>query len=267
MFALGTEVSIEGQGAEALWSELAELEATLTRFKPSALTELNASGRLEHPPTVLVEALTHALKVAKETNGLVTPLILPALKWAGYKDSFKSAQVTEGEPPAVAQWQAVRVSKDVISLPQGAELDLGGTAKTWIVERLSQHLTGEFVIDAGGDIFLKRSELSPIDLEQPFEKGTYQLLLPPGTFGIASSSLLKRAWKGGHHLIDPRTAKPLSSRWVQTTAVGPSLCTAEVMTKLIFLEAYERLEPGYLYLAFDQEGQLWRFEEGMWTVA
>ncbi|MCA9835320.1 MAG: FAD:protein FMN transferase [Trueperaceae bacterium] len=266
MYALGTEVMISGQGAEGAWEELEQLEATLTRFKPSKLTELNQQGSLNHPPEVLLEAVEHALEIAKSTHGLVTPLILPALKWAGYKECFQAAQVEAGLPPDVADWADVELSGELIRLPQGAELDLGGTAKSWIVERISRHLSGNFVIDAGGDVWLKREELSPIDLEHPFAGESCQLLLPPGQFGIATSSLLKRAWRGGHHLIDPRTSRPLSSRWVQVTAIGPSLCTAEVMTKLIFLGAEESLEKGYVYLAFDQQGQLWRYEESWYLV-
>jgi len=45
----------------------------------------------------------------------------------------------------------------------------------------------------------------------------------------------------GHHLIDPRTARPLISALVQVTAIAPRLTDAEVLNKLAFLDV-EKLD-------------------------
>lgn len=237
MRALGTEVSIEGPGAGDVAAEIVRLESILTRFRPSPLTELNAVGRLADPPAELVEALRWALEVAGATDGLVTPLVGPLLAWHGYARSWPDVDAPRpGRPPAIASADAVDVRADLVDLPPNATLDLGGTAKSWIVERAAQRFRGPFVIDAGGDVWLDRPEPSEIEVDPVAGGAPWHLRLPPGRWGVATSSVLGRAWPGAHHLVDPRTRRPAAGRWVQATVVARSLRLAEVATKLVLLD-------------------------------
>ncbi len=237
MRALGTDVSVTGSGAERVAAEVARLEAILTRFRPSPLTELNAAGRFPDPPTELVEALRWALEVAGATDGLVTPLVGPLLAWHGYGRSWPDVVAPRaGLPPALASADEVGVRADLVVLPPGAALDLGGTAKSWIVERASERFRGPFVIDAGGDVWLDRPEPSEVDVDPVAGGAPWHLRLPPGRWGVATSSVLGRAWPGAHHLVDPRTRRPATGRWVQATVVARSLRLAEVATKLVLLD-------------------------------
>ncbi len=266
--ALGTEVRIAGVGAEAAAAELERLEALLTRFRPSPLTRLNAAGRLSSPPPELVDALRHALAVAEATDGLVTPLVLPALLWAGYVDPWPApARPRSGEPPAVADWRAVEVDATQVRLPAGAEVDLGGTAKSWIVERCTTALEGEALLDAGGDLVSLSSEPVAIDVAAPFGGEPMQVVLRPGRWGVATSGVVKRAWPGGHHLIDPRDARPARTRFVQATAVHPDLRRAEVLTKLALLDPHHAdLDEATLMVTFDRRGDPWhRRPDGTWS--
>lgn len=237
MRALGTDVSIEGSGSEGVAAEVARLEAILTRFRPSPLTELNAAGRFPDPPTELVEALRWALEVAVATGGLVTPLVGPLLAWHGYARSWPDvAAPRSGLPPAIASADEVDLRAGHVVLPPGATLDLGGTAKSWIVERASERFRGPFVIDAGGDVWLDRPEPSEIEVDPVAGGAPWHLRLPAGRWGVATSSVLGRAWPGAHHLVDPRTRRPSTGRWVQATVVARSLRLAEVATKLVLLD-------------------------------
>lgn len=236
MRALGTDVSIEGRGAKDVAAEIARLEAVLTRFRPSPLTVLNEAGRLADPPVELVEALGWALEVAVATDGLVTPLVGPLLAWHGYARSWPDVEAPcTGLPPSIASAEEVDVRAELVDLPPGATLDLGGTAKSWIVERASERFRGPFVIDAGGDVWLDRSEPSEIEVDPVAGGAPWHLRLPPGRWGVATSSVLGRAWPGAHHLVDPRTRRPAAGRWVQATVVARSLRLAEVATKLVLL--------------------------------
>lgn len=237
MRALGTDVAIEGCGAEDVAAEVARLEAILTRFRSSPLTELNTAGRLSHPPLELVEALRWALAVADASRGLVTPLVGPLLEWHGYGRSWPDVVAPRpGRPPAIASADEVHVRADLVVLPLGATLDLGGTAKSWIVERASERFRGPFVIDAGGDVWLDRPEPSEIEVDPVAGGAAWHLRLPPGRWGVATSSVLGRAWPGAHHLVDPRTRRPATGRWVQATVVARSLRLAEVASKLVLLD-------------------------------
>lgn len=258
--AMGTTVRIQGQGAGLALAEIRRLEALLTRFGPSPLTRLNQQGFLPDPPKDLLGALHHALLVARQTGGLVTPTVLGALEHAGYRQSLEAATPVPagGNPPPVPDWRGIRLSPDRIDLPRAVGLDLGGSAKTWIAQQAAQKLQGPFVLDAGGDLLLELSRPEVVATERPGGKPPIGAELPAGRWGVATSSLLKRAWKGGHHLIDPRTRRPLQSRWVQATAIDPEATWAEVWSKLALLEP-RRLPQGAWVMVFDAAGEAYRW--------
>lgn len=266
--ALGTEVRVLGRGAAAVEREMRRLESLLTRFRPSPLTALNERGEAVDPPTELVEALQHALAVARETDGLVTPLVLPALRWAGYRASWPSpARPAGGPAPRVGDWRGVAVSATKVRLPPGAEVDLGGTGKGWIAERCFGLLIGGALLDAGGDLICRAPEPVAIDVAHPLGAEPLQLVLPPGRWGVATSGILARSWRGGHHLIDPRTGRPAETRFVQATAVHGDLRRAETVAKLALLapECREPLADAAVLIAFDPSGAAWRHtDDGRW---
>jgi FAD:protein FMN transferase len=273
--ALGTEICVRGRGQEAAAQEIYRLEGLLTRFRPSYLTALNQSGKLPHPPVDLARAIGHALKVARLTAGLVTPAVLPALEAAGYASRPGRRR---GKATAVPDTAAVICTPQLIQLPADMRLDLGGTAKSWIAQQAFAHLHGDAVIDAGGDAVLRCSEPFAVEIERPAmgrplgtrTPGNQPLYLecPPGTWGVATSSTLKRAWPGGHHLIDPRTARPLHSALVQVTVIAEQLTKAEVLTKLAFLdgEKLDQLRGQAQVYAFDQGGQFLSRQPGRWQA-
>lgn len=268
--AFGTEVVIGGRGAVTATAELLRLEALLTRFRPSPLTRLNAEGSLSSAPPELTAALRHALEVAAETGGLITPMILPALRWAGYRKSWPAqAEPQAGDPPATAHWKSVRLEGEAVSLPAGAEVDLGGTAKSWIAVRCFELLHGEAFVDAGGDVVSRSRATSAIDIARPGGGEPLQALLPPGVWGLATSGVLARAWREGHHLIDPRSGRPADTRFVQVTAIHPDLCRAEVLAKLALLAPYaSSLADATTLIAFAADGGVWRrHDDGAWGRA
>ena len=267
--ALGTEVTISGEGEAAAADEVTRLGGLLTRFRPSSLTALNRHGELHGPPPELVQAVRHALDVSARTGGRVTPAVLPALEAAGYASRPGTFR---GAGTCVLGTAAVICTPELIRLPAGMRLDLGGTAKSWIAEQASRHLHGDGLIDAGGDVMLRQSGVFAIEIARPFgdpgHLGPLYLECPPGTWGIATSSTLKRAWAGGHHLIDPRTARPLISPLVQVTVITAHLTDAEVLTKLAFLDPdrLDDVQGSAQVYAFDHQGRFLKRHEQCWQV-
>lgn len=263
--ALGTEVRVAGAGATEAAAELQRLEAILTRFRASPLTRLNELGELDPAPIELVAALHHALTVADHTRGLITPLVLPALRWAGYRDSWPAPALPQpGDPPPTPDWRQVELEGRGIRLPVGAAVDLGGTAKSWIADRCFEHLRGDALIDAGGDVISRVPGHAAINVARPDGAEPLQLLLPPGRWGIATSGVLARAWPGGHHLIDPRSGRPAVTRFVQATAVHPDLRRAEVLAKLALLAPDDGalLDDAVVLIAFEPARGPWHYRGG-----
>jgi len=265
LHALGSEIMVQGEGADLAAREIERSEALLTRFRASPLTELNARGVLHRPPGVLVDAVGHALSVARQTGGLVTPAVLPALEAAGYAGKLGERR---GPLSAVPDTSSVVCTPELIRLPVGLRLDLGGTAKSWIADQAFAHLIGDGCINAGGDLITRQSAPFAVEISHPFGGAPLYLECPAGTWGVATSSTLRRSWGGGHHLIDPRTARPLESALVQVTVVASRLTEAEVLTKLAFLdtEVLDALQGDAQVYAFDRDGQFWTRALGKWQA-
>jgi FAD:protein FMN transferase len=263
--ALGTTVRVEANRAQWAANEVLRLEQLLTRFGDSPLTRLNREGSLLNPPSELVEALEHAFGVAERIRGMVTPTVLGALEANGYDRSIEQVRASPRAVPTgrvtVPDWREIKTSSERITLPLGTQLDLGGTAKTWIIERISEMLEGDFLIEAGGDITLRQSIPFALEIDHPFGVEALNLELPVGRWGVATSSTLKRAWRGGHHLIDPRSGRPLHSRFVQVSAVTKLATEAEVLTKLALLDeaVLEQLAGDAFVFAFDAQGESWQW--------
>lgn len=269
--ALGTQVSAQGEGAFEALAEVQRLEGLLTRFRPSPLTRLNAAGHLDAPPAELVGAVRHALETARETRGWVTPTVLGALEAAGYTlapgDSAPAGGL--GAVPDVA---GIEVTDERITLPAGVRLDLGGTAKSWIAVQAARFLRGPYVLDAGGDVQVRFDRPGTLAVDSPGGEALF-LNLPPGGYGVATSSVLRRAWVGGHHLIDPRTGRSAAAAFVQATAVAGAVTRAETLAKLALLGADDVLRdlagPDAQVLAFDRAGRphAWRGDAwGRWAA-
>jgi thiamine biosynthesis lipoprotein len=158
-------------------------------------------------------------------------------------------------------------------LPHGMEIDLGGIAKGWIVERTAKLLNqyaDVCAVNAGGDIFFIGEPLDgygwEVYLEDPRDPSQVLLPLNVRSGAVATSSVTKRTWSQNdntwHHLIDPRTGKSANSEWLSVTVFHPSLVKAEVFAKAILIggvgevRALLENQPDVTYLAVDQNGHL-----------
>ena len=130
---------------------------------------------------------------------------------------FQASPLTEldrrGMPSPVPEAPDVVCTPAVIRLPLEMRLDLGGTAKFWIAERAFTRMSGDGFINAGGDLITRRSAAFAVEIARPFGGLPLYLDCPAGTWGVATSSTLKRAWEGGHHLIDPARRARSNQTW------------------------------------------------------
>jgi thiamine biosynthesis lipoprotein len=225
-------------------------ERCLSRFDPaSELSALNRrSGQWVRISPVLRSVISHALLSAQQTDGLVTPTLLPALERIGYDRDF--AQI-DGLPTAVPSavlppddWRAIQwnATRTLIRLPLGMRLDLGGIGKGWAADRTMRRLRryGATLVDAGGDIALSgpRTDGSPwpIGVGDPSIQGSAAITLMCPGGGVATSGRDYRRWRQGnaerHHILDPHTRLPAQSDLVQVTVLAADLMQAEVAAKV-----------------------------------
>jgi thiamine biosynthesis lipoprotein len=240
----------------------AETEASLSRFRPtSELSHLNQHGYLEEASPLLYQNVEAALQMNLLTEGIFDPTILNALEAAGYDRSFELIGGAKATGPHLlstpgiianynnAQFLKLDSTQHSIKLPYGTHLDLGGIAKGTTVDRVAEFLRQagftNFMISAGGDMFLQgvppqvgAEQGWTVAVQNPIAEtvtGEVLTTLLVSNKAVATSATTGRRWlvngQRRHHLIDPRTGEPTDNGLASVTAVADSVQMADVMAK------------------------------------
>ncbi|MCC6237299.1 MAG: FAD:protein FMN transferase [Dehalococcoidia bacterium] len=243
---MGTQWQLETWGSPPAALRAAEdlvrdIEQRCSRFLPdSALSRLNRDRRIQDP--LLADITSLALEFREATAGAFDPAVGDAVVAAGYDRSMELVRSSSAGPARDAVGHpAIPVHGDVIELRGPGQLDLGGIAKGWAVDRVGRLLQDagahRYFVDGGGDVLLggERDEEELVELCT----GGYRVGVRAG--GLASSSTLHRRWAtaGGdaHHIIDPRSDRPSAGEWVQSSVLAPDATTADVLATALLANA------------------------------
>ncbi|HSC50715.1 MAG TPA: FAD:protein FMN transferase [Gaiellaceae bacterium] len=231
---MGCEVLVEGATPAELARVQAlfeERDARFSRFRPdSELSAVNAGrgGRLVSP--LFARMVEAALRAREQTGGLVDPTLGAALEAAGYDRDFDALAPDANALGTAFRASTVELYGRVLVLGPGVRLDLNGVVKAAAVDDALALLAGPGFVSAGGDLATR----GEVDVALP---GGGAVRLVAG--GLATSGRTKRRWlRGGleqHHLIDPRTGRPSTSRWEEVTVCGATCLAADVAAKAAFL--------------------------------
>jgi thiamine biosynthesis lipoprotein ApbE len=250
--ALGTTVHLittreDGlaRAAAAVRDILTDVDQAYSRFRDdSELSRLNARpGQAVTVGPLLANAIAVAERAANLTDGAVDPTVGRAIRVVGYDDDFARLANDRGPLMLRAQripgWQAMRVDlrSRRVALPAGVELDLGSTGKALAVDlaaaaALRMVPDGGVLVSLGGDIASAGQPppggwqiLVTDDSNTPPDGDGDRITITAG--GLATSSTMVRRWHRGdlsmHHLIDPETGLPATSRW-RTVTVAAATC-------------------------------------------
>jgi thiamine biosynthesis lipoprotein len=248
--ALGTYVQIVVAGPPALGAARREAEALLddvdraySRFRPdSDLVRANtAAGSWVRVSLLLVSALQAALDAARETEGLVDPTVGRSLEALGYDRDYAELQGRDGPaaipvPTRLRAWQEVGVDPEgAVRVPPGVLVDLGAVGKAYasdlLAARLATRVGVDCVVSLGGDVAVgatgqgRRHAWQVAVAEGPTHAPAQVVTLDRG--GLATSTTTQRRWQRGgrniHHLLDPRTGRPVEGTW-RTASVAAADC-------------------------------------------
>jgi thiamine biosynthesis lipoprotein len=251
-------------------------EQCLSRFRAnSELSQLNADAGFWIPLSeTLWSVLTVALEAARQSEGVVTPTLLDAVKATGYTQDFAAGPglaAASAPAPSATDWQQIELDPrhHAVRLPEGVHIDLGGVAKGWAADEATRRLASyaPALIDAGGDIAVSGPMADgqpwPVGIENPLDADAPLGLLLLSGGGVATSGRDYRRWKVGdtwrHHIIDPRSGQPAETLALTATAVAPSAREAEVAAKLLFILgnsgiAWVDARPGYAGMLLCEDG-------------
>jgi thiamine biosynthesis lipoprotein len=257
--AMGTQVRLLATPGAPLAGARAELErlaARLTRFDAgSELSRLNRDPRTAVPASpALRAAVRAALAGARVTDGLADPTLLGPLERTGYVRSLNGRPRADlhaalhrapvrraAQPRSGAEWPLVSVDdrRRLVLRPPGVRLDLGGSAKGLIADRLVAMLAGAgpCIVDCGGDV--SAAGRHDVEVLHPLTgEPVARLSLDDGA--AATSGIGARLWwdpdgRPAHHLLDPATGAPAWTGVLAATALAPAAAMAEALAKAAVL--------------------------------
>ena len=247
--ALGTYVDLVVADADRLASArtacerlLARIDLALSRFRAdSDLTAANrAAGSWVRADPLLIRATAAAVRVAEATDGLVDPTLGRHLVALGYDRDLdevrRSPSAAVPLPSVVPQaWRGIDLDPDgALRVPEGVTLDLGATGKAFAADLIAATVPAEIgtslIISLGGDVAVGTADEPPHEwqiavAERPEDGDPETVVLEGG--GLATSSVLARQWQRDgttvHHLLDPRTGRPVAPTW-RTVSVCADTC-------------------------------------------
>jgi thiamine biosynthesis lipoprotein len=232
---MGCEVVVGG-ATDGELTQIRELfdarDRMFSRFRvDSELNRVNAVRVAALSPE-FARTLAVAFAAAVATDGLVDPTVGGAVEAAGYDRDFDLLEPSPmpAVPASVPGARSLRVAGVFVNRPLGTTLDLNGVVKSLAADDAVRLLARGGFVSAGGDVATQGACIVALP-------GGAVVTLQSG--GIATSGPATRRWlRGGqwyHHLIDPRTGKPSSSRWSYVTVAAGDCVGADVAAKAAYL--------------------------------
>lgn len=241
--AIGTHWEIESAdplpdaARAAVAAEIERFDREWSRFRSdSQVTRLGRDGGVL--ASADAGAMLDAYRVlSAATDGAVNPLVADSLAALGYDAEYS---LVAGEPVhAPVAWEHhVSWTATELTASAPALLDVGALGKGRLVDLVMdvlQGVTGDLVVDAGGDIRVRGAAVR-IGLEHPYDAKKVIGVVEVQDQALCASAVNRRAWGSGlHHVLDARTGVPVRT-WAATWAFAPDAMAADAVSTALFFD-------------------------------
>lgn len=220
-----------------------DYDRALSRFRPDSLVSRVATSDGD---TVTFPSYTTGLFdlydwLYRATGGAVDPLVGRALELLGYDPGYSltpaPAAVREAEQAAGLPDWGRDVVRDgaAVTTRRRVVIDVGAAGKGYLVDLLTERLrvmghTG-LTVDGSGD--LRTTGGLRVGLEHPRRPGTAIGVVELSGQALCASATNRRAWRGLHHVVDPRTGRPVGGV-LATWAVADTAAEADGLATALF---------------------------------
>lgn len=223
---------------ESINQMVKEFNDTYTRFdNASLLSRLNDEKRLQNPPSEFVAMMCFARDMYEASDGAFDISVGGPLHALGYGTRRRGADV------AMRFWERAEIRDDLLTIPSGATIDLGGFGKGWLIDKLGTtfrtHGIEQFIINGGGDIFVASDTPITFALEDPADtnRALGSVMIARGA--LAASSIHKRTWTldgaRQHHIIDPKTNAPHEGNISASFVTAPTALIADTLATIVII--------------------------------
>jgi thiamine biosynthesis lipoprotein len=232
------------EAAGRAFEEMDRVVGLLNRYDPdSALSQLNAEGRIQGSPPELDLVLGMALRFYGMTSGAFDPTVQPLV------DLFRGGVAREGELlhalTLVDGSQVEMGPREVRFTTPGMGITLDGIAKGYVVDVMAQvmvdHGLEHFLLNAGGDIRSQgsREDGEPwrVGVQDPAKEGDLPDVIALSGMAVATSGSYEIYFdpdRTHHHLISAETGtSPHRCQSVSVTA--SSALEADALATSVFI--------------------------------
>jgi len=259
--ALGTFVSITVEKSsnsekilDGAFSLIRQLEKRFSVYIPdSELSQLNIQKKIKASDD-LKYVIEKSIYISRLTGGAFDITVLPLIKI--YREAEKRGMApSDNEIRDIMQYtgyEKIKIKGNMIEIPDKTELDTGGIAKGYIVDRTAEFLKRQGMIgglvNAGGDIYCfgenPEGRKWRIGIRDPFHKGRIIKTLYVSNCGVATSGDYERylyiKGKKYGHIINPLTGRTVQDFPVSVTVIAPDATTADGLATAFFVLGAEK---------------------------
>jgi thiamine biosynthesis lipoprotein len=248
---------------DAAFDEVDRIDRLMSHYKPdSPLSRLNREGA-RGPVAVepeLFDFIAEALRYSRESGGAFDITVGPLMKaWGFFQDDHRVPADQElrelrsriGYAHVILDHRDRTIRFDA----SGVELDLGGIAKGYAVDRvaalLRSHGVASALISAGGSTVFGLGappgrKAWEVSLQDPLDPGRVARRVHLRDRAVSVASSAEKAFEIGGvryaHIMDPRTGRPVQG--VLSVAVLTATGTAgDALDNVLFVEGPERSRP------------------------
>ncbi len=216
-----------------------KIDKTWSRFRDDSMVSEMAqtAGTYKLKPSD-VELLGWYHKLYLATDGAVNPLIGQTLSDAGYDKNYSlQPQAVIAKTP---EWnEIISLGKTSLTISRPWLIDVGAAGKGHVVDEVAKLFSGDFCVDAGGDIKVGDAKMD-IGLEDPRDPTKLIGVATVKDAAICGSAINRRAWNDWNHIINPKTSKPVEeviASWV----ICDNAMQADGLATALFFVAPDKL--------------------------
>ena len=225
----------------------------------SELGQLNSNSGVNFKVSdELFSLIQKILEIAKLSKGVFDPTIIDLLEAYGFdkKKDFSILNNEKGLKEKLSKllkerpnWTEIRLNntKKTIFLQPKQKLDLGSIGKGYAIDLAAKTLNPakNYIINAGGDIYAKgkneKNKYWEIGLSIPKDKTKIFKIVTLKNESLACSGSWASKIKYFHHLLNPKTAKPMQQ--IDQSFVRSKLsCDADGLASMLYLTGHDGLD-------------------------
>ena len=257
---MGTVVEItvippNQEAIEEAFDAIKQVDQLMSTYKPeSEVSILNRQGQ-NHVSLQTSRIIQEAIKFSEVTNGAFDITCRPLINlWKRAKKEEKIPTLKEiEEARSLVSYKKIILQGDLVKFQEpGMQIDLGGIAKGWAVDKAIQALKRRGVraalVNAGGDLFAlgKRGLWKKWDvgIQNPRDEEKILSTIEVSNRGVATSGDYRRYFtlegRRFSHIVDPRTGETVEDVPMSVTVVAPDATTADALATGIFVLGPEK---------------------------